>query len=400
MVPIIGEWDRFADKRDKILYFRKWGLISEKGIQLHPVMVRDGADGEPQVCEVVGHQGETWAVVELGDGFHAVYGEYLAEMQPDLFQKLPRGTMATDILQEYVIFDIETTGLSRQEDAIIEIAAIRYRYRKKVDEFYSLVNPGIEVPPNITELTGITTDDLIDAPSWGTVSADFSLWLGDTPVIGHNAVSFDMPFIVEQSIVPFPNMVFDTLPMARGAFPELPRHKLSYLKDVLKLGDNISHRAMADVETTFALLWACLTPKKYITYSYWAAIRNDQKPKKEPHAKRHAGSAREVQACTECVVKNSPLMGKVLVITGELSVSREKALTVAAQCGALVKDAVTRKTDFLILGKPDLSIVGLNGMSTKERRAREINEAGKGNISIISEEEYWKLVREAAHGTA
>ena len=89
MVPIRGEWTPFKDAQDLIDHYRRWGLIPEKGKQLRPIMVTDGYFGIPEPCTVVGYQTDTWAVIELSDGYHAIHGDYLAELQPAAQQKLP-----------------------------------------------------------------------------------------------------------------------------------------------------------------------------------------------------------------------------------------------------------------------------------------------------------------------
>ena len=110
MVPIKGEWTPFGDINDQLNHFRLWGLIPPKSKKLRPIMVVDGYLDAPEPCNVVGYQGHNWAVIELADGFHAIHGEYLAELQPIANQKLPFGMCFAEVLAEYVVADIETTG--------------------------------------------------------------------------------------------------------------------------------------------------------------------------------------------------------------------------------------------------------------------------------------------------
>ena len=131
MVPIRSGWTPFTDIEEKLKYLRHWGLIPPKATKERPVMVVDGYFGEPEPCEVVGYKDDNWAVIQMADGCHAIFGDYLAELQPDAGQKLPRGVCFAEVLSDYIVLDIETTGLNRHEHEIIEFAAIRYAYGKE-----------------------------------------------------------------------------------------------------------------------------------------------------------------------------------------------------------------------------------------------------------------------------
>lgn len=266
MVPISGDWTPFADRNDQIIHYRRWGLISEKASTLRPIMVVDGYLGVPQPCNVVGYQGDNWAVIQLADGFHAIHGNYLAEMQPTASQPLPRGVCFADILARYIVLDIETTGFEFRRDRITEIAAYTYEYGEKTAEFHTYINPERLIPENVTTLTGITQEMANSAPFLEDVESDFFEFIGDAPIIGHNVRRFDIPFLNAWLSTPVKNLLVDTLPMAQKVFDLLPCHKLDYLKGVLRLGNTESHRAFTDVETTNALLWACLAPRRYEKY--------------------------------------------------------------------------------------------------------------------------------------
>lgn len=405
MVPIRGEWTRFSDESEKIRYFREWGLIPPKSTILRPVMVVDGYLGVPEPCQVVGYKEDYTAVIELSDGYHAIFGEYLAELQPKANQSLPRGMCFVSVLENYIVLDIETTGFDRINDEIIEIAAIRYSYGHKLDTYQTLVCPKKEIPRDIVKLTGITMDHVSVAPTIDEIAPDFLQFLGTTPIIGHNAVSFDVPFISAQLGQELPNPVLDTLPMARAAFDLLDCHKLEYLKNALHLSDSASHRALDDVETTNALMWACLAPRRYEP-AMWQAFM-DQK-KRTPRTSRNASNPsrkkgafrpqfqnvdiKSIQPSKQNLDQASPLFEKNIVFTGNLSLSREDAMQLAVDAGAILKSSVSKKTSYLVVGKQDKSIVGSNGMSSKEEKARALNAAGSANIEIINEETFLALI--------
>ena len=414
MVPINGEWTPFADVTDQLDHYRLWGLIPPKSKQLRPVMVVDGYFGSPEPCNVVGYQGHNWAVIELPDGYHAIHGEYLAELQPVANQKLPYGMCFVDILSKYIVLDIETTGFDIRNDRIIELAAICYEYGKKVSEFHSMINPGMIIPPDVVSLTGISQNDVDDAPALEDIEGDFLQFIGELPIIGHNALTFDIPFLSAQLSSVLENPVIDTLPMARKVFDLLPRHKLEYLNDVLHLDSAGSHRAINDVETTNALLWACLSPRKYERCVHTAFLNHRLNHHSEYKQRKHSPQRdtaktqkrdaylqkkfqkidiKSITPTCECPAQNSPLCGKAILFTGELSIPRGDAMQMAVDAGAVLKTSVSRKLSYLVVGKQDLSLVGIEGMSTKELKARELNQSGKGQISIISETEFLALVK-------
>lgn len=414
MVPIKGEWTSFVDINDQLNHYRLWGLIPPKSNKLRPIMIVDGYFDAPEPCNVVGYQGDNWAVIELADCFYAIHGEYLAELQPVANQKLPFGMCFVDILSKYVVLDIETTGFDFCNDRIIEIAAIAYQYGKKVSEFHTLVNPERLLPSDIISLTGITQEQIDNAPALDAVESSFLSFIGDSPLIGHNALSFDVPFLSAQMSRPFENPVIDTLPMARKVFDLLPRHKLEYLNEVLQLGSAGSHRAFNDVETTNALLWACLAPRKYEHHVYKAfldhRLSQDKKDAKEKRVRKWKSSADQVPEAPKrkkhfervdikaitpsvtCNVQDGPLCGRTVVFTGELTIPREEAMQMAVNAGAVLKTSVSRKTAYLVVGKQDLTLVGMDGMSTKEVKARELNESGKAQIKIIDEKDFFKIL--------
>ncbi len=93
----------------------------------------------------------------------------------------------------FVCFDIETTGLSPEQDSIIEIGALKVIEGKVVDKFTAFIQPGISLPDNITKLTGITDDMLANAKKEDEVVKDFIEFAKDFVLLGHN-IMFDFSF--------------------------------------------------------------------------------------------------------------------------------------------------------------------------------------------------------------
>jgi len=86
-------------------------------------------------------------------------------------------------LDEFISFDLETTGLNPDKDKITEIAACRFINGEFVEEFSTLINPGIPIPKNITALTGITNKMVEDAPSIKDALPDFMKFIGSTSLV-------------------------------------------------------------------------------------------------------------------------------------------------------------------------------------------------------------------------
>ncbi|MDR2615848.1 MAG: PHP domain-containing protein, partial [Oscillospiraceae bacterium] len=153
---------------------------------------------------------------------------------------------------EFVVFDIETTGLNSSKDRITEIAAVTIRGGEILSEFHTYANPGIRIPREITELTGITDETVRGAPSQLDAVRAFLDYAGDRPLSAHNA-SFDLGFIYEVCYtngVAFTNACLDTLSLARAIFPELYNHKLPTVSSALRLPKFDHHHALADAKTT------------------------------------------------------------------------------------------------------------------------------------------------------
>ena len=167
-----------------------------------------------------------------------------------------------DLLEgTYVVFDVETTGLSAVHDVIIELAAVKMKDGKIIDKFSSFANPHRPLSKHIVELTHITDDMLKDAPEVDEVVADFLEFIEGTVLVAHNA-RFDMGFLQEAvkriGREPVKNPVLDTLELARMLFPEMRNHRLNTLSDKFGIKLEQHHRAIYDAEATGDVMWKML----------------------------------------------------------------------------------------------------------------------------------------------
>lgn len=151
------------------------------------------------------------------------------------------------IEEDVIVLDTETTGLSVQDNELIEISAARLSGREVVDRFDTFVHPKQLIPAEITELTSITNADVADAPSAVEAVAALADFVGGCPVIAHNA-TFDRSFIESvKGGVNVSDIWIDSLALSRIALPRLASHKLSFMADLFGC-DSVSHRANADVD--------------------------------------------------------------------------------------------------------------------------------------------------------
>ena len=153
----------------------------------------------------------------------------------------------------YVVFDVETTGLSAVYDTIIELAAVKIRNGEIIDKFESFANPHKPLSATIINLTSITDDMLQDAPEVEAVLKRFHRWTEDAIFVAHNA-SFDMGFLnvgyKKVGLEKAANPVIDTLELGRLLYPELKNHRLNTLAKKLDVELTQHHRAIYDAEAT------------------------------------------------------------------------------------------------------------------------------------------------------
>ncbi|MCM3725948.1 PolC-type DNA polymerase III [Neobacillus cucumis] len=157
----------------------------------------------------------------------------------------------------FVVFDVETTGLSAVYDTIIELAAVKVKDGEIIDRFESFANPHHRLSATTINLTGITDDMVQNAPDVGEVIQRFHDWVGDAVLVAHNA-SFDMGFLnvgyKNIGLEKAKNPVIDTLELGRFLYPEMKNHRLNTLTKKFDIELTQHHRAIYDAEATGYLL--------------------------------------------------------------------------------------------------------------------------------------------------
>ena len=160
--------------------------------------------------------------------------------QPSLSEPLNETVM--------VSLDLETTGLDQRSDMIIEIGAVKFRGNEEIEQFSALINPGRDIPPFISDLTGISNQDVADAPSIEAILPDLIEFLGVHPMVGHN-VAFDAGFLVRNGVPPR-SQTLDTYDLTYALLPGAVEYNLGGLGMAFGLVHDNPHRALSDALVT------------------------------------------------------------------------------------------------------------------------------------------------------
>ncbi|MFL2982870.1 MAG: helicase C-terminal domain-containing protein [Candidatus Neomarinimicrobiota bacterium] len=156
-------------------------------------------------------------------------------------------------LSTFIAFDFETTGLDSKIDKIIEVAAIKFVDGELTERYVELVNPGMEIPHIITEITGISNSMVSSSPSEELIVDDLLAFISDYPLVAHN-IHFDKRFLSQlckrlgrENV---DNVEYDTLQLARSVLFEQPVFNLGALSEYFNLSSKGAHRAESDTENT------------------------------------------------------------------------------------------------------------------------------------------------------
>ncbi|MGG1879287.1 PolC-type DNA polymerase III [Paenibacillus cisolokensis] len=157
----------------------------------------------------------------------------------------------------FVVFDIETTGLSITANKIIEIAAVKMQEGKEIDRYATFVNPHERIPYHIQQLTNINDEMVKDAPELEDVMKEFVAFVGDAVLVAHNA-RFDVGFIQASlknlGMETLDNPYLDTVELARLLHPGMKNHRLNTLADKYKVALESHHRAIDDTVALAGIL--------------------------------------------------------------------------------------------------------------------------------------------------
>ncbi len=231
---IMSEMDSVVGIEKVIARAKEWGMKA--------LAITD--HGVVQAFPIANHQ------LKKGEDFKIIYGVegYFVDDVKGLIQN----EKGQKIDSEYVVFDIETTGLSPTNNRIIEIGAVRIKDGKIQDTFSEFVNPEVPIPYTITKLTSITDAMVQNAPTIEVILPKFLEYIGDASVVAHNA-TFDTGFIRENAKrlgLVFDSTIVDTMTLAHILLPELGKYTLDRLCKQFGVVNEHHHRACDDAAAT------------------------------------------------------------------------------------------------------------------------------------------------------
>ena len=271
---------------------------------------------------------------------------------------------------DYTVLDIETTGLSPQNDYITEISAIKYRNNRRVDEFSSLVKPELSIPYYITRLTGINDAMVADAPAIDEVILSFMDFLADDIIAGYN-VAFDLSFIAENLAGYYAkrlaNNYVDVMKLAQNELPFLGRYKQTAVAEYFNIATAGAHRALVDCN----ICNGCYQRLKEL------AVADYRLPpeQRELVLAQSAGNLK-------------PLANKQIVLLGSFdSLYLKNVQEMLTALGASIAYHVTAAADMVIVGTADDSVC--DGVDLQ--LAVSMKSAGK-NIYIFKEDVFCKAM--------
>lgn len=144
-----------------------------------------------------------------------------------------------------IALDLETTGLHVEQDAILEVAAVKFQGSDVLDTFETFISPGRSIPYRVQRLTGIKPELLVGAPSFDSISRQLHHFLGDYPIVGHS-IPFDVSFLRRWGLARH-NPMIDTFELATVLLPSLSSYNLGQVAHSLGiLVPEDRHRAMVD----------------------------------------------------------------------------------------------------------------------------------------------------------
>lgn len=285
---------------------------------------------------------------------------------------LVRGYEMKTVIKDYVCFDLETTGFGKYAE-IIDIGAVKVRNLEIVDTFSELVKPVHYISNQITELTGISQQDVINCRSVKDVLSNFIDFIGDDVLIGYNIASFDLPIIKRIAAnvlgVKLEPKYIDTMRLVKPCMGLCDR-KLQTMLDHYGIINTRAHRAFEDSKATHELYIALLgdgaTP--YPSISYYTPTIVEDKPKEEL----------EVKWSSE---KLDNINGMRVVLTGDFAAgTREQVTTKLMDNGANISSSLSAKIDYLIVGSHG------SNMWTFKNGGKKIQQAIDIGVKIIAED--------------
>lgn len=303
---------------------------------------------------------------------------------------------------DFITVDFETATNRYDSACAIGISAIK---DGKIDfTYYSLIKPpdNYFLEENI-KIHGITSEMVESSPELDDIWDEIRTLFESSLVIAHNAY-FDMSVLKHSLNQPIENFKYvDSVAIARDFVPG--KKSLEHCAQYFGIDMGEHHNALDDAITCAKIVLACLTRSElpHIAQLCFAIptikIHNFDElssstaykygPKSQASLPEYAYlRSKDITPQNTAFDETHPLYKKTIVFTGQLKISRKDAMQLVVDAGAFLKDGISKKVDFLVVGETDKNIP-----TTKEKKADELNQSGKADIKIISEDDFFNLVK-------
>lgn len=291
----------------------------------------------------------------------------------EISTQFKKGQEITNLLSSYVVIDVETTGFSPTHDSLIEVAALKIRDDKIIGSYASLINPERKINSSISNLTGITNEELEEAPSAPSVLPLLYDFISDSVLVGHN-VTFDIKFLGTNFdrylSKPLCNNYIDTLALSRANL-SLSSYKLASVAEYFKIKSDTTHRALSDCNTT------------HLVYQ---ALKSNAASQSEI-----AGSPEDKLLASLNYDKSNPFYNKRIAVKGKPQLySYNFMQALAKKCSANMSDVFYSTSDYIIFGKHTYKRFVDGADSNNFIKAKQL--ADQGTLTILSEEQFYSML--------
>jgi DNA polymerase III subunit epsilon len=311
-------------------------------------------------------------------------------------------------ISDFITIDFEIANNKMSSACSMGMAFVKDH--QVVDEKYFLIQPSkLEIDAATTKIHGITVEDVKNAHRFDEIWEEIKHYFNGTTIIAHNA-QFDMSVLhsclTEYSLVLPKFNYICSIPLSSAAIRGKSvvgnslKERLAYFN--IELTNH--HHAGSDARACAELVIASMKMMKKASLQTYISqfgerifVRDFSDLKPQAYFKNNKFNNKKVvisdiSVTVDTISTNNPFFGKNVVFTGELGlIERKEAMQKVVNYGGFLKSGVSSKTDYLVVGIQDKSLVGDEGLSTKEKKANELIEKGK-NIRLVNEKEFIKLL--------
>ena len=284
---------------------------------------------------------------------------------------------ANEKRSDYIVFDLETTGIDTRTTEIVEIGAIKVLNGKIIDSFSSLVKPARPIPADATQVNNITNDMVKNAPAPSRIIPQFVNFIGNNVLMGYNIENFDMPILMryakEICRKDLSNSTIDVYKMVQTKLADIPNRKLTTVASYFNLSIDGAHRVIEDCALTNQVYLKI----KDIPSAYYG----------DDNKKQDVNSDIVFDSVDEIVFD-----GKGFLLTGTFSkCNRDDLGGIITSKGGIIKTGASSRVNYLIVGSLPRSEYAYGSYGRKTEKCLELREQGK-DIKIIREADFLKFI--------